>query len=111
MESRELNTVVLLIDYMKQHKYSYGGLITKILLANGVDLTEVEQVEGKVILEKNFQKLTFNEKWDEGKAQEQRRLKQEKRRARKARGTVEKDPVVKKARNIKPKAQKKFDVD
>lgn len=64
VESRELNIVVLLIHYMKQHKYSNGGLITKILSANEVDLNGADKVEGKPIYAQNFQKPTFNETWD-----------------------------------------------
>lgn len=39
MESRELNILVLLIHYIKQHRYSRGSLIIKILSICGVNLT------------------------------------------------------------------------
>lgn len=102
---------VQLIHYMKQHKYSHRGLITKTLSKNGVTLTGAEQVEGKVILKNNFLKLTHGEKWDEAKALKQKKEKQDKSRVRKAKRTVEKAPIVKKPRTIRPKAQKNINLE
>lgn len=107
-KSKEVNIAVLLIRYIKQHKYSHGGLITKIHFANQIDLIRAEQVEGKAILENNFLKLTFNEKWDEAKAQEQKQMKQEKSMARKTAGMIEKALVIKRVRIIRPRIKRKL---
>lgn len=40
-----------------------------ILFENGVNLSGAASIQGKEILEKNFQKLSFDEVWNEEKAQ------------------------------------------
>lgn len=70
----------LLIHFIRQHKYSHGGLITKIWIKNGIDVTKEKAIDGKAMLEKNFKILSSREVWDEEKAIKQREEKKEKSR-------------------------------